>query len=66
MTEPLYTYEILNDRGAPFLSSARPKLLAEIQADDTLCCLLSRHRHRARLVGGEELDHLPGFPQPQS
>lgn len=66
MTEPLYTYEILNDRGSTFLKSARSKMIAEIQADETLRYMLSRYRHRASIVDGGEIEHLPGFPQPAS
>ena len=66
MTEPLFTYEMLNDRGAPFITSARPKTINEVQPGETLRYLLGRHRHRADIVGGGEIEHLPGFPQPAS
>lgn len=58
-----FRYEILNHRGTPFLRSARPRTLAQIKADPTLCHQLRQYRHRAWIEGGGELEHLPEFPQ---
>jgi hypothetical protein len=63
MAEELYEYEILNNLGTPFLRSARPKTIDEINADPTLQHALKHYPHRARIVGSGELEHLPGFPQ---
>jgi hypothetical protein len=59
-----FNYEILNRRGTVFLRSARPRTLDEIKADQTLCYMLRQYRHRAITASGQELEHLPDFPQP--
>lgn len=60
-----YTYEILNHRGTAFVRNARPKTLDEINADATLCYMLSQYQHRAWTTTGQQLDNLPDFPQPE-